>query len=195
MLEKHLLEVLYLENKLSSNAISKHLKCSAGQVNYWLTKYGISKRNISDAIYQLNNPKGDPFLFNNPKSLEDSFLFGLGLGLFWGEGSKKNLHAIRLSNSDPRLVKKFIDFLVKIYNIDKKKLKFQLQIYDDLKTDKLVCFWAKYLSVKDTQFYKTTILERRGRGTYLKKMEYGVIILNFGNIKLRNLICSQIANL
>ena len=56
-------------------------------------------------------------------------------------------------------------------------------------------FWTKYLSVKNTQFFKTTILQRRGEGTYLKKMKYGIIIINFGNMKLRNLICSQIANI
>jgi hypothetical protein len=56
-------------------------------------------------------------------------------------------------------------------------------------------FWAKFLSVKHTQFFKTTILKKRGEGTYLKKMQHGVIIVNFGNTKLRNLICSQIANI
>ncbi len=195
MIKKETLELLYLKNKLSANEISEHLKCSPGQVNYWLAKNGIIKRSISEAIYQQNNPKGDPFLFNNPKDLKGMFLFGLGLGLFWGEGSKKNQNAVRLSNSEPALVKKFIDFLIEIYNIDKKKLKFQLQIHDDLNANKMLSFWARYLSIDKTQFYKTTILKRRGEGTYHKKMEYGVIILNFGNTKLRNLICSQIANL
>jgi hypothetical protein len=59
----------------------------------------------------------------------------------------------------------------------------------------MISFWAKYLSVKNTQFFKTIILEKRGQGTYLKKMKSGVIILHFGNTKLRNLICSQIANI
>ena len=195
MVNKHQLEILYLKNKFSANEISKKLKCSAGQVNYWLIKYNIQKRNISEAIYQLNNPKGDPFSFNKPNSFEKMFLFGLGLGLFWGEGSKRSLNAIRISNSDPALVKKFIEFLVAIYNIDRNRLKFQLQIYDDLNLEKLISFWTKYLLVDRKQFYKTTILKRRGEGTYHKKMEYGVIILNFGNTKLRNLICSQIANL
>lgn len=93
------------------------------------------------------------------------------------------------------LVKKFIDFLVHIYKIDKSKLRFQLQIYSDLDLDRLMSFWAKHLSVKRAQFFKTTILKKRGEGTYLKKMEKGVVILHFGNIKLRNLILSQIANI
>ena len=194
-LRKELLSDLYLLKKLSSKKIAIRLKCSETNINYWLKKFNIKKRTISEAIYQKNNPKGDPFLFNRPKTLHQVFLFGLGLGLFWGEGTKRNLHAVRLSNSDPELVKKFIDFLVNIYNIDKTKLRFQLQTYDDLDLNELIIFWTKYLSVKNTQFFKTTILKRRGKGTYLKKMRHGVIIVSFSNIKLKNLICSQIANM
>ena len=194
-MNKNILKNLYLTKKLSSAEIAKKYNCSETKINYWLAIYKIQKRTISEAIYQKNNPKGDPFLFNRPITLHKMFLFGLGLGLFWGEGSKKNLHAVRLSNSDPKLVKKFVDFLINIYNIDKGKLRFQLLSYDDLNSKKLVTFWTEYLSVKNSQFFKTTILKKRGRGTYLKKMKYGVIIVNFGNVKLRNLICSQIANI
>jgi hypothetical protein len=194
-MDKNILKRLYLVKKLSSAEIAQKYNCSLNKIYYWLAVHKIRKRTISEAIYQKNNPKGDPFEFNYPKTSEHIFLFGLGLGLFWGEGSKKNLHAIRLSNSDPKLVKKFIDFLFHIYNIDKEKLRFQIQTYDDLDSSELVTFWSKHLSVKSTQFFKTTLLKRRGVGTYLKKMEYGVIILHFGNMKLRNLICSQIANI
>jgi hypothetical protein len=194
-MDKEILKNLYITKKLSSAEIARKYACSETKINYWLTFHKIQKRTISEAIYQKNNPNGDPFLFDKPKTLEKIFLFGLGLGLFWGEGSKKSLNSLRISNSDPKLIKKFIDFLICIYNIDKKKLKFQLQTYDDLNKKKLLIFWAKYLSVKENQFFKTSILKRRGSGTYLNKMEHGVIIVNFGNTKLRNLICSQIANI
>ena len=194
-MNKNTLENLYLKEKLSCAEIARKFACSESTINYWLSFYKIKKRTISEAIYQKKNPKGDPFVFSHPKTLHKMFLFGLGLGLFWGEGSKRNMHAVRLGNSDPALVKKFIDFLVDIYNIDKTRLKFQLLIYDDLDIDKLITFWTRYLLVKNTQFFKTTILKRRGSGTYLKKMQYGVIMVHFGNMKLRNLIISQIANI
>ncbi len=194
-MDKTKLERLYLNKKLSSKEIGKLYRCSEHKINYWLEKFGIQKRTISEASYQRNNPNGDPFLFKIPKTLDKMFLFGLGLGLFWGEGTKRNLHAVRLCNSSPSLVKQFLHFLIKIYKIDEKKLKFQLQTYDDLDATKLVSFWAKYLSVKKTQFSKTTILQRRGEGTYGSKMKYGVVIAHFNNVKLRNLICSQIANI
>ena len=194
-MDKLKLEKWYLKEKLSSREISQKYKSSEHKVNYWLHKFGIAKRTISEAAYQRNNPNGDPFSFITPKNNIDTFLFGLGLGLFWGEGTKKDRHSVRLCNSDPALVKKFLHFLIQIYKIDEKKLKFQLQTYDDLNPDELIVFWAKYLSVKKTQFSKTTILQRRGEGTYRSKMKYGVVAVSFNNMKLRNIICSQIANM
>jgi hypothetical protein len=194
-MDKNRLQTFYLDKKLSAKEISKICKCSEHKVNYWIEKYNIKKRTIAEAAYQWNNPNGDPFSFAIPENMEDMFLFGLGLGLFWGEGTKKDKHAVRLCNSDPALIKKFLEFLIKVYNIDRNKLQFQLQIYDDLDEDKLLTFWTKYLSVGREKFHKTTILKRRGEGTYLHKMRYGVVIVYFNNIKLRNLICGEIANM
>ncbi len=194
-MDKKTLENLYLVKKLSSTEIALKFDCSATKINYWLSFYKIQKRTISDAVYQKNNPKGDPFSFRPPKTPDQVFLFGLGLGLFWGEGSKRNVHAVRFANSDPEMVKKFVDFLVKIYHINRAKLRFQLLTYDDLNPGDLVAFWARYLSVKNTQFFKTTLLKKRGKGTYITKMKHGVILVHFGNMKLRNLILSQIANI
>ncbi len=193
-MDKLKLEKLYLSKKLSSKEISRVCKCSEHKINYWLEKFNIKKRTISEAAYQRNNPTGDPFSFTTPENLKSMFLFGLGLGLFWGEGTKKSRHSLRLSNSDPTLLKKYVDFLIKIYHIDKNKLRFQIQTYDDLNIDTLILFWSKCLSVKKSQFYKSTILVRRGKGTYREKMKYGVVIVNFNNIKLKNLVSSHIAN-
>lgn len=193
-MDKIKLQNLYLSKRLSSKEVAVKFKCSEHTVNYWLKKFGIQKRTISEAIYQKKNPNGDPFIFKHPDNMKDMFLFGLGLGLFWGEGTKRGKHALRLSNSDPILIKKYIDFLTIIYKVDKNKLKFQLQTYDDLSVNNLILYWAKFLKVKKSQFYKSTILARRGTGTYHEKMKHGVVIVNFNNIKLKGLVLSHIAN-
>lgn len=186
---------LYIVKKFSAAEISKVYGFSTSKVNYWLTRYQIPKRSISEAVYRKHNPKGDPFIFNELNLRNKQFLFGLGLGLFWGEGSKRNVNSVRLSNSDPRLIKFFIKFLKDVYLIDPAKLKFQLQIHKDLKEKDVFRFWLKFLNVKQGQFFKTTILTGTGKGSYKQKSKYGVIIVYFNNTKLRNLICSQIANI
>lgn len=109
-------------------------------MHYWLKKYDIQKRTISDAIYVRSNPKGDPFVFRKPQRADEWFLYGLGLGLFWGEGNKVNKNAIRLGNTDPYLVKKFLEFLSNIYQIDQSRLRFGLQIFSDTPPEKALHF-------------------------------------------------------
>lgn len=194
-MNKDLLKRLYINQKLSSFEISRKLNCSPNKINYWLSKFQIPKRNQSDATYFKKNPRGDPFSFSYPESYKKMFLYGLGIGLFWGEGTKKNSHSVRLCNSDPNLIKKFIEFLVVIYKVEKSKFRFQLQTYDVKNISEHLTFWQRTLKMHKSQFYKPTILKKRGAGTYTEKSEHGTLIVIFGNTKLRNLICNKIVNI
>lgn len=195
MISKKLLELEYIKNKKSVKDISKILKCSQNTVTYWLHKHHIQKRTISEAIYQRSNPSGDPFKFKKPKTGSEFFLYGLGLGLFWGEGNKVNRHSVRLGNTDPALVKTFIDFLIKIYQIDKTKLRFGLQLFSDIPPAEAVKFWTKFLGVEEKYFYKVIVTPSRLKGTYRKKNYTGVITVYFSNLKLRDTIMTAIEEL
>jgi len=192
---KEKLYELYINKKFSSNKIAKKLECSEGKINYWIKKYNLKKRSISEAIYNLHNPNGDPFKVSNIDNLDKSFLFGLGLGLYWGEGNKKNIYAIRLGNSDPGVICMFIKFLEEIYLIDKRKLRFAVQIFDDMDPHGTLYYWSKKLKIQSSQFYKTIITPSRGVGTYKDKFKYGVLTIHFNNKKLRDIICGEIENL
>lgn len=185
----------YLDYKLSSSQIADKLKCSISGVNYWLAKYNIPKRSISDAVYFKCNPTGDPFSINRPLNIEEGILYGLGLGLYWGEGNKRNTNSLRLANTDPKLVKKYIEFLTKIYEIRQNKLKFGLQIFGDINGEESLGFWVKYLGVKKSQFQKVVYIKKRGGGTYKHSAKYGVLIVYFNNKKLRDIICGAIEKL
>ena len=189
---EEVLRDLYMKQGFSSAKIAEGFDCSIGKINYWLIRYGIQKRSISEAIYKLKNPSGDPFSFRPPQATEEVVLFGLGLGLYWGEGAKRGNGGVRLTNTDPSLVRTFIKFLEKFFAVPKYKLKFSIQIFNDLSEDIALNFWTKQLGVKRNQFYKTIVSEVRGNGTYKHKSEYGVIILYFNNIKFKRLICSLI---
>jgi len=185
----------YLEDKLSSSEIAKKLKCSASGVNYWLLRYSIPKRNISDAIYYKRNPKGDPFSAKLPQTTQEGFLHGLGIGLYWGEGNKRNTNSLRLANTDPRLIKKYIEFLRSAYCIDENKLKFGLQVFGSVDGKEALNFWIKSLGFQRKQFQKIVHIAKRGTGTYKHSAKYGVLIVYFNNKKLRDLICQTIEKL
>ena len=182
------LKKLYNEKHKSVPEIARLSECSENKVNYWLAKYQIKKRTISEAIYVKHNPKGDPFKFIVPKSAEDAELFGLGLGLYWGEGTKANKDSIRLGNTDPNLIEKFIEFLIRFFSIKKKDLHFGLQIFSDIEVERALDFWIKRLKIKRSQFYKPIISISGSIGTYKKKSEYGVLTVMYHNKKLRNLL-------
>ncbi len=192
MITKKILDTLYTKKSLSAAQIAKKLSVGTSTINYYLQKYAIKKRSISDAIYTLKNPKGDPFVFNQPKTSKEWFLYGMGLGLYWGEGTKRSTHSVRLGNTDPDLIKKFIEFLNQTYSIKKEQLHFGLQLFTDICEKEAKKFWIKHLNVSENQFYKTTISISNKKGTYANKVKYGVLTVFMNNKKLRDLIIDSL---
>lgn len=191
-MDKEILKRLYIHDKKSVHDIARAFRCSDGKINYWLGKYSIPKRSISEAIYTKHNPDGDPFSPKMFKTNKDSFLFGLGLGLYWGEGTKKNLRTVRLGNTDPHLVRAFLIFLRKIYGTDDSKLRFALQIFTDMNQKKEEKFWREFLGIEARQFYKTINTHSGSIGTYREKSKHGVLTIYFNNKKLRDILVGEI---
>lgn len=195
MILKNTLLQLYQEEKRSANEIAKILSCSPTKVNYWLKKHSIKKRTISESLYIHSNPNGDPFVIKQQTSDRDWFLYGLGLGLFWGEGNKVNKNSVRLGNTDPGLIKMFLLFLRSSYNIDESKLRFGLQVFSDIDSEVAKKFWCNQLGVSAAQFQKVIVTPSRGRGSYVRKNQQGVLTIYFSNTKLRDIIVHAVTEL
>jgi len=192
------LKRLYIKEKKSSANIAKIFDCSENKINYWLKKNKIPKRSVSEAMYVKNNPKGDPFKLKPPRNASEARLFGLGIGLYWGEGTKASKNTVRLGNSDAKLLKIFITFLIRFFGIKKEDLRFHLHIFTDIKIDDAKGYWIKELNISEEQIYKPFVSITGSLGTYRRKSEYGVMTVYYGNTKLRNklvhLIEEQISN-
>jgi hypothetical protein len=187
-LTKKKLRDLYLVDKKSTSDIAKIFKCSERGINYWFKKYSIPKRTISEAVYLKWNPNGDPFKFILPTNIDDAKLFGLGIGLYWGEGNKANKNTVRLGNSDPALIRIFIKFLIKFFNIKKEDIKFHLHTFSDINIEESYIYWIRELDIKKEQFYKPTITITGKLGNYRNKSKYGVLTICYCNTKLRNIL-------
>ena len=192
---KSVLVRLYNTEKLSAAEIAARLKCSANKVHYWLARRGVRIRSRSDASYVKHNPHGDPFSFTSPQTLDASFLLGLGLGLYWGEGNKKNKTAVRLGNTDPRLIRSFLHFLSTLYRVDRNKFRFGIQVFSDMSPTAALSFWSKALGFPKSHFGKVVCTPSRGVGTYRDKTKHGVLTVYVSNKKLRDLLVRQIETL
>ncbi len=118
---KEQLTYLYTSGKSMSD-IAKRLQCSIHTVVYWMEKYGIKRRSHSEATYLKGNPHGDPFDIKKSLTPNDKLLFGLGMGIYLGEGNKVTKHSLRVSNTNPLILRLFLKFLFTICRFDKNRI-------------------------------------------------------------------------
>ncbi len=88
------------------------------------------------------------------------------IGIYWGEGTKKELNII---NSDPVLLRAFVDFIKEI-GVAKNRIKASVRIYNDINHNKVVDHWANILSLKKEQFFKIEVIKGKKKG----KLEFGM---------------------
>lgn len=192
MISKETLDTLYSKKKLSMKQIALQLDCSVNKVSYWMKYYNITRRSISESVYLQHNPSGDPFVFTRPSTNEEYFLFGLGLGLYWGEGTKANKYSVRLGNADPKLIIYFILFLESFFKISRKDMRFGVQVFNIMDSADVLAFWSKKLKVPKQHFMKVVVTEKRGNGTYRRKIEHGVLTVYYNNKKMRDILNQEI---
>ncbi len=183
---------LYIVQKKSLAEIADSLHISVHKVTYWKWKYKIASRSISEAVYLKYNSAGDPFSIKTDLDPEEIKLKFLALGLYWGEGTKSGCHGIKISNTDPILLKHFQNFLIKIFGIDPAKIHYYLQIFRDANSDDAKKYWARHLNISEGTILVSSPLPSLGKGTYRRINLFGVMTMCFFNTKLRNLLFNEL---
>ena len=186
MITKGQLERLYSKG-FSMMEIAKKIGCSNSGVKYLAEKYNIPRRSRSEANYLKYNPTGNPFKIKELKTKKDIELFNLGIGLFLGEGTKKNKFNVVLANSDPQILQLFLKFLRKICGVKERKIKAALNIFDDIDSKEAVNFWSKMTKIPMDRFNTITIRKSKG-GTYKNKSRWGTLTVYVPNIKLKTIM-------
>ena len=110
----------------------------------------------------------------------------IALTIWWCEGTKIRkdrrgkstyYYSIEVTNSDPRMIKLFVDFLVTRIGIPKQLLKGQLHIHIGNDIEYFERYWSREIGIPLTQFNKTMVKkkgqrEKRNKGTF-KLRAYG----------------------
>ena len=117
------------------------------------------------------------------KKLKNNRLFITGLMLYWGEGdSSPTSPHVRLSNTDPRMIKIFLNFTYNICNVPKNQVRINLIIYPDISQKECEKFWSDYLNVPLKQFYKTQLIKGRHP---TKRLGKGICMVRIGSMNLK----------
>ncbi|MFA5830508.1 MAG: hypothetical protein WC878_01625 [Candidatus Paceibacterota bacterium] len=179
---------LYIEHFFSMAQIGEQTDLSVSKVCDILEKYGIKRRNRSEAISNLNitKYKKHPFLIKKTLSTEDEKLKLAGIMLYWGEGTK-NGNTVAFSNSNPEMIVVFLRFLRVVCGISDDRLKALLHIYQDHDDDELKSFWVKKTGIPEKNFYKSFVHGVK-TGTYKQNSKYGTISLRYSDKKLLHTI-------
>lgn len=87
--------------------------------------------------------------------------------LYWAEGSKKDCG---LSNTDPNLIKVYINGLREVFKIEDDRFRISIRIYEDLNKDKCLNFWSNVVNIPKEKFVNVNVL----KGKKFGKLKYGM---------------------
>lgn len=125
----------------------------------------------------------------------------VGLVLWWAEGSKsrrdtrwKNAvsYPIEITNTDPKIIKLFLDFMITELKVDIGRFRLQLQIHEGDDADELKKFWSDVTQISIDNFQKTIIRpvgNKPGKTKGTCKVRFSdKIVYNMLQRKLNNLL-------
>lgn len=98
-------------------------------------------------------------------SIKEKMLFLTAL--YWAEGSKADFG---LSNTDPNLIRLFVQGLRDIFAISNDRLRISIRIYEDLDREKCLSFWSDVVGIPKEKFVNVNILVGKKKG----KLIYGM---------------------
>lgn len=122
-------------------------------------------------------------------SLKDNPLFVAGVSIYWGEGDRASKNGFRIGNIDPRMIRTFKKFLLKICKVDKKRIRAWILMYPDLEESTCLDYWKKEADLKDTVFTKSIRIKGKSK---LKKLTYGVCYLSYSSRYLKEKVLTWV---
>jgi transcriptional regulator with XRE-family HTH domain len=167
-------KAIVMRNKgMSYSQIKEKLGISKSTLSGWLYNMPLSEKRIREL--QADNPvrieryrntmraKREKKFANayqemslKIKKLSSRELFLAGLFLYWGEGSKTTKGTVGLTNTNPTMLKFYINWL-KFFGYSKKDFSVHLHLYSDMNIKRQEKYWSRELDIPLSQFRKSYI--------------------------------------
>lgn len=122
---------------------------------------------------------------------KNSSAFIVGLATYWGEGDKPSRFHVRMSNTDPAMIRHFIRFLLGFCSIERKKVRVWLLLYPDLDDRECRAYWVKNGGIGFGQFTKSIIIKGRHK---TRRSPYGVcnVVVSDSALKQKMLVWQKL---
>lgn len=85
--------------------------------------------------------------------------------LYWCEGAKSSYHGVDFINSDPDLIKLFLDLFRNTFSLDEKKFRACVHLHQYHDPEKQLNFWTQITNIPKNQFIKPYLKPHTGKRT------------------------------
>ena len=105
--------------------------------------------------------------------------------LYLGEGAKRN-STVQIANTDPDILRFFLDALKSLYQIEEDRVSFRLNLVEVARPleKELIAWWRQQLNCTPESFRKTQF-DARSRATQLTGNYHGVCTLSYNDVYLQ----------
>lgn len=179
----------------SYNQIRKLLNIPRSTLSGWLSKEGWSEeirekltraanKRSARKIHSLNKTRGRRLSEEYERArreaceeLEDlkyDPLFIAGVMLYWGEGAKDPKQGVKFTNSDPKMIAFYLQFLTRSCGIPIEKIKAYLLLYPQINEKTARAYWSKVGGIPWNNFTRSIVI--RGRHA-TRRLGWGVCTL------------------
>ncbi|MBI5405986.1 hypothetical protein HY972_03060 [Candidatus Kaiserbacteria bacterium] len=115
------------------------------------------------------------------RTLSKRELLIASLFLYWGEGAKTMPASTSLSNTDPAMIRFFIQWL-ELLGVPRNRLRVYVHLYTDMNVRRELSYWSKALDLPLTSFRKPYIKTSKRSGlSYPQKFGHGTCNLIYEN--------------
>lgn len=109
-------------------------------------------------------------------------LFIAGLMIYWGEGNKVSKSRCGIANTEPLMIKLFLQFLRNVCGFKNSRIKAWILIYPDIDEKLCKSFWTGKTSLPATSFNKSILISGKQK---THKLSFGVCSVGVSSAYLK----------
>ena len=183
---------------VSYSQIKEKLQVSKSSLSLWLQDYPLSEKRIrelrADSPIRIERFRNTMRLKREARlssvreragkdigTLSKRDILIAGIFLYWGEGTKTTRALTSVSNTDPAMLRFFIQWL-RLLGVEKARMKAYLHLYKDMDIKKELRFWSRALEMPLASFRKPYIKDSFQTGlSYPQRFTHGTCNVIFEN--------------